>query len=88
MQSEGVQSGFDELRDPVDLRSLPMDKLVRIVYLVNESGPVIRWLLPDDPDVQSLLGGINHDHLERGEGHGVARSGWLRKLKAGVRVTP
>jgi hypothetical protein len=81
-----AQQALGELRDPLDWQSLPKDKSVRVVYLVDELGPVIRWLLPEAPEVRAVLGGIFHDDLERGEGGGRARSGWLKVLEKSVRV--
>jgi hypothetical protein len=80
---EGEQQIFGELRDPVDWNNLPKGKYFRIVYLVDELGPVIRWLLPEDPQ---YLGGIFHEDLARGDGAGTARSGWLKVLEHTVRV--
>lgn len=85
--SEGKRLGFGELRDPVDWSSLPEGKDLRIIFLVDELGPVIRWLLPEAPEVSKLLGGIYHDDLERGDGDGKARSGWLVVTKRSVRVS-
>lgn len=83
----GKDAGFGELRDPMDLSILPFDKPVRIVYLVDTIGPVLRWLVPEVL-AERILGGIFHDHLERGDGHGHARSGWLRIDAEGVTVRP
>ena len=87
LSMEDAQHGFGELREPVDWHSLPYGKLLRIVYLVDELGPVIRWLLPEAPDLTGALGGVYHDHLERGDGDGRARSGWIEVLKNSVRVS-
>lgn len=87
-QVYGDQAAFGELRDPVDWLSLPLDQPLRVVYLVDRTGPVLRWLLPDDPRAAAALGGIYHDHLERGDGHGEARSGWLTVSMDGVSVRP
>jgi hypothetical protein len=87
-QVDRGHAAFGELRDPVDWRSLPPDQPLRVVYLVDRMGPVLRWLLPEDSRVAAALGGIYHDHLERGDGHGEARSGWLTVSGEGVSVRP
>ena len=84
----GEHGGFGELRDPIDWTRLPLDHPLRAVYLVDEVGPVVRWLLPEDAAVTGALGGIYHDHLERGDGHGRALSGWITVSEDSVMVSP
>jgi hypothetical protein len=84
----GDQAAFGELRDPIDWLSLPRDQPLRVVYLVDRTGPVLRWLLPNDRSAAGALGGMFHDHLERGDGRGEARSGWLTVSLDGVSVRP
>jgi hypothetical protein len=83
----GRGQAFGELRDPIDWRGLPKEGL-RVVWLVDDKGPVIRWMWPEHRSAGLLLGGTFHDDLERGDGHGEACSGWLYVSDAGVRVTP
>jgi hypothetical protein len=49
---------------------------------------VVRWLLPNAAGVAAVLGGSYHDHLERGDGHGRALSGWITVSRADVRIRP
>ena len=79
-------SGFGELREPVDWNRLPFNQPVRVVYLVDRSGPVLRWMLPEDMDAVHVLGGMFQDQLERGEARGAPRSGWLLSSIDGIIV--
>ena len=87
MEEYGECQAFGELRDPIDWRGLPKEKHLRVVWLVDDKGSVVRWLWPEHK-YADILGGIFHDYLERGDGHGEARSGWLWVSDAGVRVDP
>jgi hypothetical protein len=67
-----------EVRTPTDWQKVPAETALRVVYLVDDVGPVIRWLVPG-PEVERILGGSLHDHLENGDGRDHARSGWMKK---------
>lgn len=68
---------FGEVRVPADLERLPRGRQLRVVYLVDERGPVLRWLVSEDAEAVRMLGGMFHDDLEGGDGRGQARCGWL-----------
>lgn len=75
-------SSFGEVRSPDDWHCVPVERWVRVVYLVDDRGPVIRWA--SDEAAGGTLGGCFHDRLERGDGVGHARSGWLRRSRDGT----
>jgi flagellar basal body rod protein FlgC len=66
-----------EIRNPDQLQKIPFDRSVRVVYMVDEDGPVIRWVDPTHPKAQSL-GFLYHDDLSNVDGTDLS-SGWLRR---------
>jgi hypothetical protein len=56
------------------------------LFLVDERGPVLRWLTSDDALVARFLGGFNHYDIEQGDGRDQPRSGWIRRRPDGVIV--
>ncbi len=72
-----------EIRTSEDWSRLPRDIHLRVVFLVDEQGPVIRWGAPESMRV--ILGGMNHQHLLRGDGDlTTVRSGWVHVSHEGV----
>lgn len=84
IQLAGVPPSYGELRSPGEWHGLPVDRWLRIVYLIDDVGPVIRWLDPKGGQTESRLGGCLHDHLENGDSHNSARSGWLVRRSDGT----
>jgi len=73
---------FGEIRASKDWKTIPVGQPVRVVYLVDNRGPVIRWLAA--AEAADILGGSSHERLERGDGGGRARSGYLWRAADGT----
>lgn len=84
LQNRSAAPSFGDVRTADDWYRVPVDQPVRAVYLIDEHGPVIRWCTDK---AAIVLGGFFHDYLERGDGGGAARSGWLiRRLDGSIEV--
>jgi len=78
LRMAGAPPSFGEVRSQSEWQQVPADCWVRVVYLIDDLGPVIRWVVPNARSAR-VLGGFFHDHLENGDSHNSARSGWLRR---------
>jgi hypothetical protein len=78
----GATGVLGEIRTHADLAATPEDVRLRVVYL-DDSGPVIRWMLDGSTTAAGYVGGTIHDRLERGDGHGAARCGYLTRRSDG-----
>ena len=47
--------GLGEVRNPTDWDGLPRGKALRVVYLVDEEGPVVRWVDPTNTEVLAVI---------------------------------
>ena len=74
-------SSIGEVRTAEDWSRLPAERPVRVVYLIDDQGPVLRWSDEATPILASVL--FHHD-LERGDGLGRARSGYVRRRADGA----
>jgi hypothetical protein len=66
------------VRNPGEWQRIPADRLVRVVYLIDDLGPAIRWVDNDRTQSQGEKI-VFHADLENGDGHNSARSGYLRR---------
>jgi hypothetical protein len=80
----GPQEEWGEAVDDADLSRLPIDKKVRVLALEEGGRAVLRWVVEGcSRETAIVLGGHNHDHLERGDSHGAARSGFVTRCGDG-----
>lgn len=72
-----------EARTDEELERIPVDVDVRVLVL-EDGGTARRWAVSGSPEADDVLSGYLHDHLERGDNQGDARSGWVKRRADGT----
>lgn len=84
VETRGPTDQWGEAHSDNDLGQIPVDVNIRVVVLNDQYGQALRWLVDGSTTAADVLGGYFHDHLERGDGGGTARSGYLIRRSDGT----